>query len=93
MSLTAALDLAARGFAVFPVVGKRPITPRGVYSASTNPRVFCGFDWGRGADCGVATGAASGIDVLDVDVRDAQGEGGARLREEQENSSLHGGEV
>jgi Bifunctional DNA primase/polymerase, N-terminal len=89
MSLTAAIDLAARGFAVFPVVGKRPITPHGVYSASTDPRVFCGFDWGRGVDCGVATGAASGIDVLDVDVR----EEGPRLREEQENSSLPGDQV
>ena len=66
MSLATALTLARQGFAVFPVVGKRPITPKGVYSASTDPHVFCGWDWGRGVDCGVATGAPSGIDVLDA---------------------------
>jgi len=81
MSLTAALTLARQGFAVFPVVGKRPLTPKGVYSASTDPRVFCAWDWGRAVDCGVATGAVSGIDVLDVDVR----EGDAPLLEDQGN--------
>lgn len=83
MSLATALTLARQGFAVFPVVGKRPITPKGVYSASTDPSVFCGFDWGRGTDCAVATGAVSGIDVLDVDVRS----GDAQTLVDRENSS------
>jgi hypothetical protein len=88
MSLATALILARQGFAVFPVVGKRPITPRGVYSASTDPRVFACWDWRRGVDCAVATGAVSGIDVLDVDVRS----GDAQLQEEQGNSScVHDG--
>jgi Bifunctional DNA primase/polymerase, N-terminal len=87
MSLTAALTLSRQGFAVFPVVGKRPLTPKGVYSASADPKVFCCFDWGRGVDCGVATGAVSGIDVLDVDVR-----GCGLSREDQESSSCDGGD-
>jgi hypothetical protein len=85
MSLGAALALARQGFAVFPVVGKRPITPKGVYSASTDPRVFCCFDWGRGTDCAIATGAASGIGVLDVDVRNSQ-----TLEGQERSSPLHG---
>jgi hypothetical protein len=88
MSLAAALTLSRQGFAVFPVFGKRPLTPRGVYSASPDPRVFCCFDWGRGVDCGVATGAVSGVDVLDVDVR----RGCGLSREGQESSSCVGGD-
>jgi hypothetical protein len=82
MSLTAALTLSRQGLAVFPVFGKRPLTPKGVYSASADPKVFCCFDWGRGVDCGVATGAVSGVDILDVDVR-----GCGLSREDQESSS------
>ena len=86
MSLATALTLARQGFAVFPVVGKRPITPKGVYSASTDPSVFARWDWGRGVDCAVATGGVSGIDVLDVDVRS----GDAQTLVGRENSSaLH----
>ena len=88
MSLATALALARQGFAVFPVVGKRPITPKGVYSASTDPRVFCCFDWGRGTDCAVATGAVSGIGVLDVDVRSAQ-----PLMGRENSSCMHDGGV
>lgn len=78
----AAIALAQHGLAVFPVLNKRPLTPHGVYSASSDPKVFCGFDW-HCTDCAVATGAASGIDVLDVDVRE---EGNAQLQEDQGNS-------
>jgi len=69
MSLIAAIELAKRGYAVLPtLVDKTPLTPHGVYSASSDPLVFCRYPWDR-ACCAVATGEVSGIDVLDVDLR------------------------
>jgi hypothetical protein len=62
--------LAAQGVPVFPVFGKCPLTPHGVYSASADPAIFSRFDWPAADGCGIATGSPSGIDVLDVDVRD-----------------------
>jgi len=61
-----ARTLAKEGFAVFPVRGKQPLTPRGVYSASTN---ISQFAWQNADGVGIATGEASGVDVLDVDIR------------------------
>jgi hypothetical protein len=69
--LDVALTLAAQGLPVFPVFGKTPLTPHGVYSASSDPNIFSRFDWGSSDGCGIATGTPSGIDVLDVDVRDS----------------------
>jgi hypothetical protein len=66
MSLETALQLSKLGFAVLPVNGKRPLTPHGVHSASSDPKVFRRWRW-EGADCAVATGKV--IDVLDVDIR------------------------
>jgi hypothetical protein len=67
-----ARDLVKAGFAVFPVFDKRPLTPHGVHSASRNLSEFGKLNW-RGANgVGIATGKASGIDVLDVDVRLSQ---------------------
>lgn len=62
--------LAAQGLAVFPVRAKQPLTPRGVYSATANLDLLAQFAWGRADGCGLATGEVSGVDVLDVDVRE-----------------------
>ena len=67
-----ARTLASRGLAVFPVRAKRPLTPKGVYSATSDLDLLARMDGWRNADaCGLATGKASGVDVLDVDVRSA----------------------
>jgi hypothetical protein len=58
--------LAKQGFAVFPVRGKQPLTSRGVYSASRDISLF---SWHDADGVGIATGEASGVDVLDVDIR------------------------
>ncbi len=68
---TAAETLAARGIPVFPCVpgGKRPLTAHGFQDASAHGKVIK-FWWRRWPDAniGVPTGAAGGIDVVDVDV-------------------------
>src|SRR5215472_532387 len=58
--------LSRQGFAVFPVRGKQPLTPHGVYSASRN---ISQFSWHDADGVGIATGEVSGVDVLDVDIR------------------------
>jgi hypothetical protein len=71
MSLNVALDFASRGYAVLAVgPNKRPWTPHGVYSASSDPSIFSRWDW-NGAACAIATGEK--VEVLDVDVRGAVG--------------------
>src|SRR5690348_15560939 len=73
---SAALKLAERGMRVFPCrpQDKRPATPRGVHDATTDPRVI--ERWWRHADynIGVATGAISGMMVIDIDDTDAEAE-------------------
>ena len=67
----AARRYAAAGAPVFPLVpgGKRPLTEHGFHDASTDPRQIAAW-WSKwpGANLGVPTGAAGGIDVVDVDV-------------------------
>ena len=54
LPIIVARTLARQGLAVFPVRGKQPLTPHGVYSASTN---ISRFTW-QNAD-GVGIGPAS----------------------------------
>ncbi|MDR2373135.1 MAG: bifunctional DNA primase/polymerase [Bifidobacteriaceae bacterium] len=69
----AALLLAGRGAPVFPCLagGKRPLTEHGLLDAAADPgRVR---EWWRRfpeANIGVPTGPVSGLDVVDVDVRE-----------------------
>ena len=69
--------LAASGLPVFPCVpgGKRPLTPHGFREASTElPQVAAWWRRWPGANVGVPTGRASGLEVVDVD-RKAAGSG------------------
>jgi len=72
-ALTAALELARTGVAVFPCGhNKIPATPHGFYDASTDAATVQEL-WHRhgGPLVGVRTGTASGIDVLDLDAKHA----------------------
>jgi hypothetical protein len=75
--LRAALQLADHGMAIFPCQprDKRPATTHGVKDATTDRNVVARW-WQQGPDCniGVATGAISGIMVLDIDDLDAEAE-------------------
>ncbi len=73
----AAARFAGAGMPVFPCVpgGKRPLVGHGFHEATTNVEQVVGW-WRRwpGANIGVPTGAASGVEVVDVD-RKANGSG------------------
>jgi hypothetical protein len=72
-----ALALARKGLRVFPcvVAGKQPATAHGCKDATVDPSVISAW-WRQlpDANIGVATGAASGIFVVDVDGLDAEAE-------------------
>ena len=77
-AVAAALALAQRGLCVFPCGAnkKTPIMAGGFKQASTNPDTITTWweDW-TAANVAVATGAVSGVVVLDVDVKhDKDGE-------------------
>jgi hypothetical protein len=75
-SVVAAQHLAAEGKAVFPCrEDKAPTTPRGFLDAVTDPDAVHGL-WclHPGPLVGVATGAESGFDVLDLDVKHPEAE-------------------
>ncbi|MHC4401323.1 MAG: bifunctional DNA primase/polymerase, partial [Planctomycetota bacterium] len=48
--------------------GKHPRPPRGINAATTDPRVLQRWKW-TSANVGIATGATSGIVVIDIDPR------------------------
>jgi len=68
----AATRYAAAGVPVFPCVPgeKRPLTVHGFHDATTDPRQICAW-WTRSpmANIGIPTGAASDVEVVDVDRR------------------------
>ena len=67
--LSAALRLAKRGVPIvaFDAESKRPITKHGLNDASTDEGTIRKWFGRRGLVPAIATGAASGIDVLDLD--------------------------
>lgn len=68
----AAVRYAAAGVLVFPCVPgeKRPLTAHGFHDTTTDPRQVRAW-WVRSpmANIGIPTGAASGVEVVDVDRR------------------------
>lgn len=68
--MNAALEYAAQGFHIFPVVprDKKPLTSHGFKDASTDPEQIRAW-WTRWPDAniGIATGKNSGLWVLDID--------------------------
>lgn len=79
---TAALEHAARGWRVFPVKGKTPMIPEWQKRATTDLAVI-EREWPADATgVGIATGAGSGIDVIDVDSRNGGEESLDRLEAE-----------
>ena len=79
----AALLLADGGIPVFPCqpAGKRPLTEHGFRDATSRAaQVRCWWERFPEANIGVPTGPASGLDVIDVDVR-TQGSGFVALEQ------------
>ena len=75
-TLTAALDYAERGLRVLPIMpgGKRPPMRAWQDAATTDPETIRLWWTGLYADhgVGIATGAGSGVFVLDVDISDGK---------------------
>ncbi len=78
----AALRYAARGWAVFPCCGKIPLTAHGFHDASTDTATIEAW-WRENPDAliSVATGRASRVVVLDIDVKHAGPNGWDALEE------------
>jgi hypothetical protein len=70
----------SKGWAIFPVRGKVPLTPNGFKDASTDPEQW--LRWVRefpGCGWAAPTGELNGFDALDADTPEAVAEGEARL--------------
>jgi len=72
-ALDAALEAAGRGWHTFPLVGKSPFAgSHGHRDASADPTAIrAAMNNRRAISFGIATGAGSGIVIVDVDDRDA----------------------
>jgi hypothetical protein len=70
----AALALAAKGLRVFPIVerSKDPAVLGGFKRATTDPNIISGWWRSRDFNIGLATGADSGVWVLDVDAEEGE---------------------
>jgi hypothetical protein len=70
-TLSAAIEYAKRGWAVFPCrLDKTPLTTHGFYDASTDlVRIAQWWEVWPDASIGIATGAVSDLVVLDIDPR------------------------
>lgn len=66
LALKAALSYARRGFAVFPLRSKRPITPEGFKDASSSPEMIRAW-WGEHPEYGVGIRIPEWAIVVDVD--------------------------
>jgi hypothetical protein len=68
-NLHAALDYAAAGRAVFPLMvgSKEPAIARGFKASTTNPETVRRYWRVPDRNIGIATGAISGVWVLDID--------------------------
>jgi Bifunctional DNA primase/polymerase, N-terminal/Primase C terminal 1 (PriCT-1)/DeoR-like helix-turn-helix domain len=93
--LETALGYAGRGLPVFPcrARGKVPLTEHGFQDASTDTATVLAWwtQWPE-ANIGLATGAASGLVVLDVDVQHG-GQGTLNERERERGKLLRAPEV
>ena len=69
----AALDLAGRGWLVFPCRGKTPLTENGFRDATDDPQSVREF-WQRWPEANIGLALPKGVMVLDVDSEDALAE-------------------
>jgi hypothetical protein len=88
--LNAALDYAAKGLPVFPCkrTDKAPLVKGGFKEATTNPDQIAAW-WKQWPDAmiGMPTGLASGIDILDLDLKKGK-DGFAALSDWQARSPI-----